>query len=472
MRLLVLVLALSGPMQDNRLPVPEAAAQKEAEKLLRDVFKEEYARKAPADRAALSRTMLQRGLEKDEEAASRHALLREAKELAIQAGDWDLALKATDSYILAFEGDGVQLKEATLAAWAKVVGPFAETVKLARAYLAFAEEAGKSGRFDAAERAAAQASSLAKKVKDVALAAKAETLGKDLADRRGQGEKLAAARRTLETKPADPEANLLVGRQECLVEGNWDLGLPKLAQGSDPTLKALARRDLLSPAGAGECAAVGDGWWDLAEQQTGPVRLRVRERARSWYERALPGLAGLTKAKVTQRLGELGMDRFPGVWVDVTDGKRFGRTERPGEAITLVPDEGKDRLSLFQEFPPGTFDAVTLRMRFPAEWTGKGMIDLDERTKCLVVHRTNRVVALCTKPKTDEIRWKVQKQIECPEGQDFVVTVVLCNGAYEFFLNGNAVGSLPTTIRTIGEFDLLAGGVPVAFDQIKLRRKE
>src|SRR4029453_11303706 len=39
----------------KRAPVPEAARQKEAEKIIKDVFKDQYAKKAPADRAGLVR---------------------------------------------------------------------------------------------------------------------------------------------------------------------------------------------------------------------------------------------------------------------------------------------------------------------------------------------------------------------------------------------------------------------------------
>ena len=45
-----------GPAQTEtvRSPIPEAAAQKESEKLVRDVFKADYARRTPADQQALA----------------------------------------------------------------------------------------------------------------------------------------------------------------------------------------------------------------------------------------------------------------------------------------------------------------------------------------------------------------------------------------------------------------------------------
>lgn len=468
---LLLALSLLGALQEKKLSVPDAATQKQAEKLLREVFKEEYGKKAVADRVALARTLLQKGLEKDEEDASRYVLLREAKDLASQAGDWELSFKAVDALGQWFELDGVALKEATLAAWTKAATTVAEMLKVARTSLAFAEDATKIGRMDAAERAITQAGSLARKAKDLNLAAKADALGKDLAEKKAQTERLARARETLAAKPEDPEANLLLGRQECFDAGDWEAGLAKLAKCSDAALKALAQRELASPSTAADCTGLADGWWDLAEKQPAPVRLKMRDRARHWYELAGNGLSGLTKTKVAQRLSDLRADRFPGVWIDVTDGKLFGRTERKGEPIVLVPDEGKGRRTLFNEPPPGEYDGLSVRMKLPSDWTGRSYVMFENYTACLAIHRPNHCIVLCTRPKEEGV-WNVKKQIECPDAHEFVVTVMLHDGNYWFYLDGNEVGAIPATQERIRFFALSCDFVPVTFDQIKLHRKE
>lgn len=453
------------------LPVPSEAAQKEAEKLVRDVFKDEYGRKALADRAALARTMLQKGGAKDDDGPTRYVLLREARELATQASDWETALKAADALGLGFKVDGLPLKESTLAGWTKAATTAAEMIKAARAQLAFADDAGKAGRFEAAEKAAAQAGALARKGRDLALAARADGAGKGLAERRIQVETLARARQTLETKPEDPEANLAVGRHECFAAGDWDSGLVKLSKGSDAALKALAFRDLASPEGADDRSKVGDAWWDLAEQQSPSVRLKMRERARVWYERARPELAGPAQARVGQRLADLRDDRFGGSWVDITDGKLFSRTSKPGEPLLLVPDEGMARRTFFSQPPPGEFDGLTVQMTLPKDWTGNGFVEFEEHTKSLAIYRPQRSVVLCTRPK-DDTPWKVQKQIECPDGFQYVVTVMLRDGSYWFYLDGEEVGKLPAKVAKITEFNLMADRVPVSFDRIRLHRKE
>jgi len=64
-RALLGVLLLCVPLQDRPplAPEPDAAAQKDALKKIRDLFKDDFAKKAPADQQALARRLLQNGLE-------------------------------------------------------------------------------------------------------------------------------------------------------------------------------------------------------------------------------------------------------------------------------------------------------------------------------------------------------------------------------------------------------------------------
>ena len=44
----------------------------------------------------------------------------------------------------------------------------------------------------------------------------------------------------LEKQPGDPTANLAAGRYYCFVKGDWEMGIPMLALGSETALKELA----------------------------------------------------------------------------------------------------------------------------------------------------------------------------------------------------------------------------------------
>ena len=77
-----------------------------------------------------------------------------------------------------------------------------------------------------------------------------------------------------------------------------------MALGDDPELKALAKREIQGPASADEQAGLGDDWWNLAHKQGAGAKKQIQARARYWYEKALPELSGLVKAKVEKRLAE------------------------------------------------------------------------------------------------------------------------------------------------------------------------
>ncbi len=75
----------------------------------------------------------------------------------------------------------------------------------------------------------------------------------------------------LETSPTDAEANLAAGRYLCLVKWDWDRAVAMLALGSDPGLKAVAKKELQRANSAEEQVAVGDAWWSLADTGRFPV---------------------------------------------------------------------------------------------------------------------------------------------------------------------------------------------------------
>jgi hypothetical protein len=105
--------------------------------------------------------------------------------------------------------------------------------------------------------------------------------------------------------PADAEANTTVGRYFCCEAGKWDLGLPMLARGSDANLKQVADMELARPAGAMQQCEIGDRWYDLAKKAKTPLKEQLLGRGLFWYQQAQPGLTGITKDKMKQRLDEI-----------------------------------------------------------------------------------------------------------------------------------------------------------------------
>ena len=59
----LLAFLIAQAAQANLPPEPDAAAQKDVLRKIKDLFKDEYAKKLPADQQALARKLLQSGME-------------------------------------------------------------------------------------------------------------------------------------------------------------------------------------------------------------------------------------------------------------------------------------------------------------------------------------------------------------------------------------------------------------------------
>src|SRR6185503_4542499 len=95
-----LALGLGATAQEKKLPVPDPAQVKEAEKNVKELFKAEYAKKTAGDRSALAKLLLNAAAGQSKP-AEKWVCLNQAQELAVQAIDWDIALEAVQQTALA-----------------------------------------------------------------------------------------------------------------------------------------------------------------------------------------------------------------------------------------------------------------------------------------------------------------------------------------------------------------------------------
>jgi len=291
-----------APAAPKKAPAPDAPALKDAEKLVREVFKDDYAKKSPAEKLAFAKKLLKLGVESKDRGPECFILLREARDLATQNGDSATALKSIVELGARYEVDEVEMKSAALSTLAKAAKTLDDFAGLARLYAAVTDEALAAGDYEAAEKAAAAGGQSARRAKDIPLVARLDAKGRESADLKARQEKVKKARETLAKTPEDADANFVVGHFVCFVRADWLSGLGHLAKGSDPGPKAAAAADLASPAATGEQVATGDLWWELAEKESGLVRENVRRRACYWYLQALPQLAGLNRVRLERRV--------------------------------------------------------------------------------------------------------------------------------------------------------------------------
>lgn len=464
----LLAAACLCPALQDRKPVPEAAAVKESQQLLRDLFKADYARKGAPDRLALSRKLLQQGLAANDEAAMQYVLLTEAREVASLAGDVPGALKAVTELVLRFEVNGPELRLGVLTGAAKSAQSAEDFATIGRAFLLLADEALALRDFEAADKAADQAKTLSRKAKDPALAAKADAKEKETGEFLARLLKAKKARTTLETSPEDPAANAAVGQFECLLKGTWAEGLPLLVKGTEGPLRAAALRDDAGPTDPLEQVQTGDAWWDLAEKETGISRSNLRSRAAHWYERAIPTLSGIQKAKAEKRALSLRQEAlFRGTWVELPDPWLFGQRGRSGDALELNPAAGITAGTSEAKLPKGDFDGVSVRMRFKPESTAIGLLVYQGKfAAALLDLKKATLSAVALKNEF----WHENQKGACPRQDEYLVTVLFEGGEHVYYLDGKEQFRWKAE-GVVHGLKFEANGGPVSFDQIRIRAR-
>src|SRR5262249_61675264 len=121
-----------------------------AEKLTKEVLAEDYDKTKPPAVAPLPTKMIKQAADKKDAPATRFVLLREARELAVRAGDLGQSLRAIDELAREFAVDGLALKVATLEKSERLIITQVGNQNLASGALAVADEALAADQYDLA----------------------------------------------------------------------------------------------------------------------------------------------------------------------------------------------------------------------------------------------------------------------------------------------------------------------------------
>jgi choice-of-anchor C domain-containing protein len=237
-----------------------------------------------------------------DDSAARFVLLREAANVAARAGDFDAACRALEVLEKEFAVDGVSLRVTALGAAALEAKTTLAQKAVVEAGLDLLNEAVAAESFEAGRDALKLAQAAAGEAKSLALTGRVKSRREEFDEIVKEYEAVKAARAKLKDNPDDATANSVAGKFLCVRQGRWDRGLPLLARGAGTMLKALAAADLAKPDQAGKQVEVGDGWWSMAESQSGTAKGALQDRACHWYAQALPHLTGITKTRVEKRL--------------------------------------------------------------------------------------------------------------------------------------------------------------------------
>ena len=289
----------------KKLPVPSAAAQQRALEQIKEVFSTEYQSATTAtQKQAFALTLFNQAAKTERDATARYVLLRQSQDMAAAAGDIDAALKALDEAAKHFATDPLAdkfelLKKASRSSTGQAAAELLEHI------VPHVDDAMASERFDLARDLLRLATALGRAKRD-------PSLNRELAQRTGkineqekQWDEAKKAAEKLKTSPGDAASNHKLGRYRVFVKGDWESGLTLLAKGPFSPLRKAAELDLAHPSESGLRVQLADAWWKLAESAPVSEKSRLFERAKLWYERALPELVDLEKVRVEKRLEKI-----------------------------------------------------------------------------------------------------------------------------------------------------------------------
>jgi len=274
---------------------------------LRATFAKEYAKANTIEgKLALAKLLLVEAEQTTGDTTVQHVMLRQAAQLAAEAGDYLVCREAVLKLESHFSGDPWPLRIETLSELSRSVRTAEDRAAVVTGALQLVEVALRADNYEAAEKLASIAVAAAAKGSDLSLRKLAIEQREAVRVAIKAWEEVQPVVEKLASNPSDPEANLIVGRYRAFVRRDWAAGLPLLAKGSEARLKTIALADLANPTSPEEQAKLADLWWEYAETQSGMAQAAARARATHWYVLAEPHLQGLAKTRAERRLREAG----------------------------------------------------------------------------------------------------------------------------------------------------------------------
>jgi len=303
--LLTLVLSTTASLTgQDRAPIPSDAEQTKALELVREVYGEQWEDAETSDekQALADRLMQQAG--SSATLTNCYMLLKVAGDIASKAGDVKTAFRVIEQTARQFDIDEYRAKGRAVSQAAKTAKSREQHQVITDSSLALIGEAVDRDDFVAARYLAKIAVDTARKARDANRLKRATAIDEEVAEIARAYEEIADSLTRLREKPVDPEANSAVGEYLCFMKGDWEKDLPMLALGADSKSRELASLALEEPLASEDQVKLGDGWWELAQQEEGTRKQRLAERAGHRYRKSLSAVTALVKGKVEKRLEE------------------------------------------------------------------------------------------------------------------------------------------------------------------------
>jgi len=194
----------------ERLPIPVGSWVADAEKQLKDSLKDEYQKKSAAERIALARRLLKLAQENKKELLTHYIALREARDVAVSAGDFETAFTAIDLMAGTFEVDAAESKASAFSTVARSVTTLEAAEKAFHAGLELLDQLGKGAQLDTAVKLLSPLDDLARRASNPELMKTVQARAKDVRARQAEWAKMKPHFEKLAAEPDDAEAAVAV----------------------------------------------------------------------------------------------------------------------------------------------------------------------------------------------------------------------------------------------------------------------
>jgi hypothetical protein len=353
---------IAAPKAPPRLAVPDEAAQAEALKGMKDLFKEEFSKRRSDDRLALARMLLIRGQQAKLDPAQRFVVLREAGDIAAKHGDVETALASAEEINLQYAVPQREETARVLSAMASNLSDPNSAQTAAFATLSLIESCIAADDYGVAMRLSKDGENISRRLRDPALVSRSKALGERAKMLDEEFRKLGELHDLL--GELSSEGHRRLGQFLCLYKGEWLTGLLHLVAGDDAALATLARCDLAAhvmqdkAGNDGSAALAAAEAWNAkaSDLPRGIQRESAQTRSLLWYRRASALLVGAPKAKAEKRVIELERSLGSAVQGSLA-------LYPPGPALLLTFEA--DTLQLAGSRVTGVLDGSGSGLRFP-----------------------------------------------------------------------------------------------------------
>ena len=302
--------ALANRRRRKVLAVPSDAEQRAAEQTIHEALRDEFSTATKSDRKpALAGKLIQMA-QTESNPATVFVCFRLASDLYAESGNPAKAFTTIDQLGERFQIDIADMQLEAVRVASKTMRDPISAGELAKACLDLADDLAAVGRYDVATTVANLSKTAAQTAKHRHYQSLIVPLTRRLGVIQKESDRLKAFRQALATDSTNAEANMEIGKFQCLTLRNWEVGLPQLAQGSDPVLRQLAEAEQKGTDDPNAQVALGDFWVAQSSKLTPATRPAAQSRARFWYSRAVSEMSGLEKNVLEKKIAKIPSTKF------------------------------------------------------------------------------------------------------------------------------------------------------------------